>query len=421
MTFQGDPYRILGLAPGASANEIRSAYRRMAKRYHPDAAGERALPRFLAIQAAYEALVDANGDLRRGAGASRQAPGSRGAAWRADPSRARASRDAWRARGRSGAASKADAEGESAAEGEPTAGDPSGGQSRPGAAGTTASGRERRAPGGQAEHHFRRHRRTATPGSTTYDEAAETPLDPAWDGGTWYGASSGTYWTLNPREYADPRKHGPEYRRRAWRAAGLRGTPPHGSGEQATPSPEPSESASPSPGAAPRPSPRAMPDPSLDPARPRPDGRSGVSRLLGTLLPEQLLVLAHRDGRARAILSVVASVPVPWVAGIVLAGVAGCAAGGCPPLVAGLALAAWALAALVAAMVPAGATLGTFAVLVAGAGSLVSGLVAAIVTGDPGGAVVQAAGSLGVVLYCFALVIGGARLYGRREEGAPGP
>lgn len=45
------------------------------------------------------------------------------------------------------------------------------------------------------------------------------PLDPEWEGGAWYGPSSGTYWTLNPREYADPRKHGPEYLARARRAA----------------------------------------------------------------------------------------------------------------------------------------------------------------------------------------------------------
>jgi hypothetical protein len=31
------------------------------------------------------------------------------------------------------------------------------------------------------------------------------------------GADSGTYWTVNPREYADPRKHGPEYRARGKR------------------------------------------------------------------------------------------------------------------------------------------------------------------------------------------------------------
>ena len=68
------------------------------------------------------------------------------------------------------------------------------------------------------EHHARRGPRRATPGSTSYDEAAE-PLDPDWDGGAWYGPSSGTYWTINPREYADPRKHGPEYQARARRAA----------------------------------------------------------------------------------------------------------------------------------------------------------------------------------------------------------
>ena len=64
MSFQGDPHRTLGVAPGASLNEIKSAYRRLAKKYHPDAAGERALPRFLAIQAAYEQLVDGEGRLR---------------------------------------------------------------------------------------------------------------------------------------------------------------------------------------------------------------------------------------------------------------------------------------------------------------------------------------------------------------------
>ena len=35
MTFQGDPYRTLGVAPGASLNEIRSAYRRLAKTLPP--------------------------------------------------------------------------------------------------------------------------------------------------------------------------------------------------------------------------------------------------------------------------------------------------------------------------------------------------------------------------------------------------
>src|SRR6188768_1250124 len=107
MTFQGDPHRTLGVAPGASLNEIKSAYRRLVKQYHPDAAGERALPRFLAIQGAYERLVDGEGRLRPPAPPGRA---TRREAWRADPSRPRASRDAWRAR-RSGSGGTAGASG----------------------------------------------------------------------------------------------------------------------------------------------------------------------------------------------------------------------------------------------------------------------------------------------------------------------
>lgn len=51
-------------------------------------------------------------------------------------------------------------------------------------------------------------------GSTSYDEVHE-PFDPTWSGAAWYGPSTGEYWRVNPREYADPRKHGPEYQARA--------------------------------------------------------------------------------------------------------------------------------------------------------------------------------------------------------------
>ena len=178
MPFEADPYRALGLAPGASLNEIRSAYRRLAKTYHPDAAGDRALSRFLAIQAAYERLVDGEGRLRG------PRPGPVG----------KASREAWRA-----------------------------GRGDGGGTGRRARPDDSARPGGRrpGDEPHRRTTRRATPGSTSYDEAAETPLDPAWDGGSWYGPNSGTYWTINPREYADPRKHGPEYLARARRAAGL--------------------------------------------------------------------------------------------------------------------------------------------------------------------------------------------------------
>ncbi len=401
MTTGGDPYRTLGLAPGASVNEIRSAYRRLAKRYHPDAAGDRTLARFLAIQAAYEVLVDANGNLRRkgptGSAGPRQAPEP----WRADAARARASRDAWRARARPGA---------------PGSGDPPPGRTDPSAgAGSGSQGQERRE--GPAEHRHRRHRRTATPGSTTYDEAGETPLDPAWEGGTWYGASSGTYWTLNPREYADPRKHGPEYRRRAWRAAGFRaparppGTHPADAADtQAADGPGPDTTSG---------SGASTPHGPGAPTGGAAVASAGHDGFLGAFLPERLLARAERDPWGRMWLAALAAAPVPLVAGAIFGGLAGCSAGGCPPLVPALALLAWPVAALVLAAIPVMTALGAFAVLVAGSASLLSGVVAATANGDIPGSLARAGGTLGVVLYCFALVIGAARLYGRRETSAP--
>jgi curved DNA-binding protein CbpA len=201
--------------------EIRSAYRRLAKLHHPDTAGERSLGRFLAVKAAYEALVDGEGQLRARGGPGRTSTGAA-----RSPSAARgASRDAWRARRASGAEAgaafgKRDAGG--AAEpgsegGSQTGGRPAGGEGDDGAKRARAAGGPGRGAGSRTRSS---ERRTAKPGSTTYDEATQ-PLDPSWDGATWYGASSGSYWTLNPREYADPRKHGPEYQERARRAARL--------------------------------------------------------------------------------------------------------------------------------------------------------------------------------------------------------
>src|SRR4051812_50074106 len=77
MTFSGDPFRTLGLPAGASEAEVKRAYRRLAKVYHPDSAGETALPRFLAIQAAYEMLLPSKAVRRSAAGTPGPAAGAR--------------------------------------------------------------------------------------------------------------------------------------------------------------------------------------------------------------------------------------------------------------------------------------------------------------------------------------------------------
>ncbi|HLY15561.1 MAG TPA: J domain-containing protein, partial [Candidatus Limnocylindrales bacterium] len=220
MTPAGDPYRTLGLDPGATPTEIKRAYRRLAKAYHPDSAGERALPRFLAIQAAYERLMagqggtrapGAAGPARRSTGQASPEPPPTSRPWSADAERARATRDAFRKRStrtgpRPGSAGPAaggtgsgSTAGSTAGSGGPAGGSPSGGP-RPGRA-------------------SRRGRPKATIGSTSYDGAEGEPFEPGWSGAGWYGAASGTYWTINPKEFADPRKHGPEYLARARRGA----------------------------------------------------------------------------------------------------------------------------------------------------------------------------------------------------------
>ncbi len=252
MATNADPWRTLGLAPGATQDEIRRAYRRLAKLNHPDAAGDAALPRFLAIQAAYDQLAGPGRVRRVGARPPGRATDPGPAAdprepWRADPSRARASgrADGRRTPGarpggagpRSRSTGGGPGSGPATSSGGPArAGGPGGGPSgptgsrsgsRPGPAeagagsgaadptstpGGAASGRARRSSA------RRRPANTATPGSTSYEGADSEPFEPGWTGATWYGASSGTYWTINPKEFADPRKHGPEYQARARRS-----------------------------------------------------------------------------------------------------------------------------------------------------------------------------------------------------------
>jgi curved DNA-binding protein CbpA len=53
-------YRVLGLVPGTDLAEVKTAYKRLAKRWHPDRCPDdrRAPARFLKIAAAYRAIVD---------------------------------------------------------------------------------------------------------------------------------------------------------------------------------------------------------------------------------------------------------------------------------------------------------------------------------------------------------------------------
>ena len=90
MAIDPDPYRTLGLLAGRDrATRCKRAYRRLAKVHHPDAAGESALPRFLAIQAAYEQLLTGAPAATRGrrAAAAPREPGSRPGPSRRDPPR----------------------------------------------------------------------------------------------------------------------------------------------------------------------------------------------------------------------------------------------------------------------------------------------------------------------------------------------
>jgi hypothetical protein len=147
---------VLGLPVQPSAREVKIAFRRLAKSTHPDAiGGSTATSKFARITEAYEvALADAIAAGRIGA-PGRDLPPTRPA-----PAPRRAAP-----------------------------------QPRPNESAQPTP--------------------SAHPGSTTYDGATEE--EPVWDGAAWVGADSGTYWTVNPREYADPRKHGPEYRARGKR------------------------------------------------------------------------------------------------------------------------------------------------------------------------------------------------------------
>src|SRR6202044_923440 len=54
-----DYYEILGVARGADADQLKRAYRKLARKYHPDVSKEKnAEERFKEVQEAYEVLRD---------------------------------------------------------------------------------------------------------------------------------------------------------------------------------------------------------------------------------------------------------------------------------------------------------------------------------------------------------------------------
>lgn len=67
-----NPYEILGIKPGATEDEIKSAYRKLVKKYHPDQYGDNPLKdlaqeKLAEINKAYDMLKNKSGDYNSGA------------------------------------------------------------------------------------------------------------------------------------------------------------------------------------------------------------------------------------------------------------------------------------------------------------------------------------------------------------------
>ena len=73
-----DPYIVLGLSPGASADEVKAAYRKLAKKYHPDLnpGSKEAEQKMKEINEAYDTIVNGKYDPNARQGASYQSAGN---------------------------------------------------------------------------------------------------------------------------------------------------------------------------------------------------------------------------------------------------------------------------------------------------------------------------------------------------------
>jgi curved DNA-binding protein CbpA len=67
-------YEILGLKPHATTEDIRSAYRRLAREHHPDITGHSDAVRFREIRLAYEILSDPLSRARHDRGLDNRIP-----------------------------------------------------------------------------------------------------------------------------------------------------------------------------------------------------------------------------------------------------------------------------------------------------------------------------------------------------------
>ena len=65
-----DYYDVLGVSPDAGAEEIKRAYRQLARRYHPDISGEDRASAFLELARAYDVLRDPHRRRRYDRGAA---------------------------------------------------------------------------------------------------------------------------------------------------------------------------------------------------------------------------------------------------------------------------------------------------------------------------------------------------------------